>query len=143
MSHVVIPTSTYARTFRALIAFTGLTILVAFIDLGAWNPVVALAIAATKASLVGLYFMGLRWADRLTRVGLVVSLAAVVVLFAGVLNDDLTRTTRTYLPAEEIRPQERLFRVRGLDGLAPGTDRRAVDRERGASGGPDASEKSP
>ena len=118
MSHYVIPTKTYARTFCALIALTIVTILVSLIDLGAWNAVVALAIASTKAALVGLYFMGLKWANRLVRVSLVVSLAGVVILFGGVLNDDKTRGTATYLPAEE-RPDVRDFQVRGLDGLGP------------------------
>lgn len=118
MSHYVIPTKTYARTFRALIALTLVTILVSLIDLGAWNAVVALAIASTKAALVGLYFMGLKWANRLIRVSLGVSLAGVVILFGGALNDDKTRGTATYLPAEE-RPDVRDFQVRGLDGLGP------------------------
>lgn len=118
MSHYVIPTTTYTRTFGALIGLTVVTILVSLIDLGEWNAVVALAIASTKAALVGLYFMGLKWASRLIRVSLVVSLAGVVILFGGVLNDDKTRTTSTYLPAEE-RAEIRDFQVRGLDGLGP------------------------
>ena len=116
MSHHVIPPRTYAATFRVLIALTVVTIIVSMIDLGEWNPVVALAIAATKAALVGLYFMGLKWASRLIRVSLVVSLVGVVVLFGGALNDERTRRTMTYLPAEE-REELREFQVRGLDGL--------------------------
>ena len=116
MSHHVIQPRTYARTFRILIALTVVTIAVSLVDLGAWNAIVALAIASTKAALVGLYFMGLKWAGRLIRVSLVVSLAGVVILFGGVLNDDRTRGTKTYLPAEEIGDL-RDFQVRGLDGL--------------------------
>lgn len=118
MSHFVIPTSTYRRTFAMLLVLTAVTIVVAMIDLGAWNAVVAMAIASTKAALVCLYFMGLKWASRLIRVSLVVSLAGVVILFGGVLNDDLTRGTKTYLPAEE-RPEVRELEVQGLDGLTP------------------------
>lgn len=118
MSHFVIPASTYRRTFAILIALTAATIAVSLIDLGAWNPIVALAIAGTKACLVGLYFMGLEWASRLVRVSLLVSIGGVVVLFGGVLNDDLTRGTKTYLPAEE-RAEMRSFTVKGLDGLTP------------------------
>lgn len=116
MSHFVIPTSTYRRTFLMLIGLTAVTICAALIDLGAWNAVVALAIASTKAALVCLYFMGLKWASRLIRVSLVVSLAGVVILFGGALNDDLTRGTKTYLPAEE-RPEVRELELEGLDGL--------------------------
>jgi len=118
VSHFMIPVSVYRRVFVALIALTAVTTVVSLIDLGAWNPVVALAIDATKAGLVALYFMGLRWADRLTRVAVVVALAGVAILFGGTLNDDLTRTTKTYLPTE-IRPRVRDFSVQGLDGLTP------------------------
>ena len=117
MSDFVIPTSTYRTVFGLLIALTLVTILVAFVDLGAWNVITALSIAATKAALVLLYFMGLRWANRLTRVFVVSSLVAVVILFGGVVNDDLTRDTSTYLPAQEIRGEMRSFRVQGLDGF--------------------------
>ncbi|MDG2307211.1 MAG: cytochrome C oxidase subunit IV family protein [Candidatus Binatia bacterium] len=120
MSHYVIPVSTYSRTFAKLIALTALTIAMALVDLGAWNTIAALTIAATKAGLVCFYFMGLRWANRLIRVSFVVSLAGVVILFGGVLNDDLTRRTKTYLPAE-TRGLVRDFRVQGLDGLIPRT----------------------
>lgn len=120
MSHYVIPTKTYATAFQALIGLTVVTIAVSMVDLGEWNAVVALAIACTKAGLVGLYFMGLKWAGRLVRVSLVVSLAGVVILFGGALNDELTRRTKTYLPAEE-RGEIRDFQVRGLDGLGPST----------------------
>lgn len=116
MSHHVISTRTYAKTFQVLIALTVLTIAISFLDLGAWNAFAALAIASTKAGLVGLYFMGLKWANRLIRVSLAVALVGVVILFGGALNDDKTRGTQTYLPAEE-RAVLRDYRVRGLDGL--------------------------
>jgi cytochrome c oxidase subunit 4 len=62
----------YLAVFIALLALTALTTGVAFINLGGvGNVAVALAIAITKAVLVALYFMHLRYSTRLT------------VLFAG------------------------------------------------------------
>ncbi|MDF0602752.1 cytochrome C oxidase subunit IV family protein [Psychromarinibacter sp. C21-152] len=46
-------------TFGALAALLALTTWVAFLDLGAGNPVLALGIAAAKAALVAFGFMGL------------------------------------------------------------------------------------
>ena len=66
MSHVIVPRTTYVGIFVALIALTGLTTGVAFIDLGFFNPVVALSIAVLKASLVVLFFMHMRWSSKLT-----------------------------------------------------------------------------
>ena len=59
--HHVAPTSLYIRIFLALMVGTIITVAVAFVDLGALNNVVMLAIACTKALLVVLYFMHVRW----------------------------------------------------------------------------------
>ena len=48
----VVPVRTYLIIFAALIVLTALTTAVAFVDLGALNVVVMLAIAVTKATLV-------------------------------------------------------------------------------------------
>ena len=45
---------------------TGLTVWVAYLDLGFLNVAVALGIAVTKAALVILYFMHVRYSSRLT-----------------------------------------------------------------------------
>jgi cytochrome c oxidase subunit 4 len=56
----------YFAVFAALIAFTLITVAVAFVDLGPLNTVAAMTIAAVKAFLVLLYFMHLRYTSRLT-----------------------------------------------------------------------------
>lgn len=57
----------YVGVFVALLALTALTVWVAYLDLRAWNPVAALLIAGTKATLVGLYFMHLKFEEPLIR----------------------------------------------------------------------------
>jgi cytochrome c oxidase subunit 4 len=49
----------YAAVLMALLFLTGITVGASYIDLGPLNIVVALLIATTKASLVGLFFMHL------------------------------------------------------------------------------------
>jgi cytochrome c oxidase subunit IV len=51
--------------FAALMVLTGVTVAVAYQDLGRYSAVVALAIAAVKATLVVLYFMHIRYASKL------------------------------------------------------------------------------
>ncbi len=52
----------YIRVFIALAVFTVLTVLASRIELhGSWNVVIALVIAAIKASLVAAVFMHLKW----------------------------------------------------------------------------------
>jgi cytochrome c oxidase subunit 4 len=56
----------YFLVFGALLVGTLATVLVAKVDLGVMNDVVALAIAVTKALLVILFFMHVRTSTRLT-----------------------------------------------------------------------------
>ncbi len=42
-----------------------------FIDLGPWNPIIALAIACTKAMLVVLFFMHVKYSTKLTKLTLI------------------------------------------------------------------------
>lgn len=71
MTHPIVPLRLYVGIFVALILLTGLTVGVAFFDLGggrlhAANAIVAIGIAVAKALLVVLYFMHVRYSDRLT-----------------------------------------------------------------------------
>jgi cytochrome c oxidase subunit 4 len=52
--------------FVSLLVLTALTTFVAYYDFGVVNPVVAMSIACLKATLVVLFFMHLRYSDRLT-----------------------------------------------------------------------------
>jgi cytochrome c oxidase subunit IV len=54
----------YNTIWLALIVFTVVTVVAAQIDLGGWNVPLALIIATAKASLVGLFFMHLRFEGR-------------------------------------------------------------------------------
>jgi cytochrome c oxidase subunit 4 len=66
MSEHVVPRSVYYAVFAALMVLTGLTVWVAYLDLGFMNTAMALGIAVTKATLVVLYFMHVRYGTRLT-----------------------------------------------------------------------------
>ena len=62
----IAPASMYYAVFAALIVGTVLTVVAAKVDMGVLNNVVMLLIACTKATLVILFFMHVRWASRLT-----------------------------------------------------------------------------
>ncbi len=87
----IVPKKLYFFTFAALIAMTGLTTGVAFINLGPLNTVAALAIAACKASLVALFFMHLRWSSNLMRFVTVAALFWLALLITLTLSDYRTR----------------------------------------------------
>ena len=83
--------NTYRVVFLALLLFTGITVWVAFQDLGMMNNVVALGIATIKASLVLLYFMHVRHSPSLTKIAIAGGIAFFVILIVFTLSDTVTR----------------------------------------------------
>ncbi len=87
----VAPTSLYLTIFAALLVGTGLTVLVAFYDLGFMNNVAMLTIACAKALLVILYFMHVRWSTRLTWVVIASGFFWLLIMFSITMSDYLSR----------------------------------------------------
>jgi len=87
----VVPLRVYLSVFATLLVLTGVTTAVAFVDLGRMNVVIMLAIAVTKATLVILYFMHVRYADRLTWVVVGSGFVWLLVLIGFTMSDLLTR----------------------------------------------------
>jgi cytochrome c oxidase subunit IV len=82
----------YALVFLALLVLTALTTAIAFVDLGGgWNNVVALTIAVAKAVLVILYFMHVRYSDKLTWVFLGAGFFWLLIMLGGIMEDIRTR----------------------------------------------------
>ncbi len=89
--HVVAP-KVYVLVFAALIALTLTTVGAATVDLGPLNTVVALAIAALKASLVILFFMHVRYSKPLIGLVIFASLLWLAILIVLTLSDFMSRT---------------------------------------------------
>ena len=81
----------YYMVFLALLVGTGLTYWAALIDFGFMNNIVMLAIALTKAALVILFFMGVRWSSRLTWVVAASGFVWLLILFGITMSDYLSR----------------------------------------------------
>jgi cytochrome c oxidase subunit 4 len=88
---MIVPTRTYFLTFAALIALTGATVAASRADLGPFNLVVALAIAATKATLVVLIFMHVKYASRLTQLAAAAGFFWLGILLVLTMSDYVTR----------------------------------------------------
>jgi len=91
MAEHVATKKTYVATWATLMAMTLITTLVAFVDLGRFNTVVALVIATFKATLVVLFFMGLKYTPRLTRVVITCGIFWLMLLLVFSIIDYLTR----------------------------------------------------
>ncbi len=98
--HIVSPV-VYVVILFALLAGTALTVLASFMDLGAWhplpglvinwNPIVALAIACAKATLVVLYFMHVKYSTKLTMLTVGAGVFMFLTLVSMTLADYISR----------------------------------------------------
>jgi cytochrome c oxidase subunit 4 len=81
----------YVGIFLALCVLTTSSVVVTGFDFGPLNLILALGIAAAKASLVVLYFMHARYSPRLTGVVIAAALAFFVILVFLTMGDYLSR----------------------------------------------------
>jgi len=81
----------YITVFLLLLALTGLTIYAAGIDLGPLNTTVALVIATTKATLVTLFFMHVKYSSRLTQLFVFAGVIWLAILIFITMSDFMTR----------------------------------------------------
>jgi cytochrome c oxidase subunit 4 len=88
----VVPVKTYVGVFFALIIGTILTTAVAYVDLGRWNTVVALAIAVAKMLFVILFFMHVKYNPGLTRIIIVGAFFWLGIMICFSMTDELTRS---------------------------------------------------
>ena len=92
MSEHIVPVRIYLTIFAALLFGTALTVVAAFVDFPwQFNTIVALTIAVTKATLVVLYFMHVRYSPRLVWVIVAAALFWMAIMFALTFSDYFTR----------------------------------------------------
>ena len=96
MAGHISPKSTYYAIFAALMVLTGVTVAVAFVNLGAFNFPVALSIAITKATLVILFFMHVKYSSQLTKLFVAMAFFFMAIMFGLTMTDYMSRGMRTY-----------------------------------------------
>ncbi len=88
--HIVTPVQ-YCMVFGALLLGTAITVIAADIDLGVFNPVIALAIACTKAVIVILFFMHVKYQSKLVKMTVGAGFFTFLVLITMTLTDYMSR----------------------------------------------------
>jgi|SRR5215813_8588013 len=89
-SHIVSP-KIYGMIFGALLLGTGLTVAASYANFGVFNAVVAIAIACTKAVLVILFFMHVKYSSRLTKLTVAAGFFTFLVLITMSMTDYISR----------------------------------------------------
>ena len=88
--HIVTPFQ-YMLVFGTLLLFTGITVGAAYVELGVFNPIVALGIASFKAVVVILFFMHVKYQSRLVKITVAAGFFTFLVLITMSLTDYMSR----------------------------------------------------
>jgi cytochrome c oxidase subunit IV len=89
-NHIVSP-MVYFVILCSLLLGTAITIGASYLDWGPWNPVVAIAIACTKATLVVLFFMHIKYSSKLMKLTVGAGVFTFLILVGMSLADYFTR----------------------------------------------------
>jgi len=87
----VVPASLFLKVLTALLILTVLTVVVGQFHFGSANMLIAMAIAAVKASLVMTFFMHLKWDTAINNIAIISSFLFLSLLFIFLLADYTTR----------------------------------------------------
>jgi len=88
--HIVSPV-VYVIILFSLLVGTALTVWASYVDLGIWNPILAIAIACTKATLVVLFFMHVKYSSKLTMLTVGAGIFMFLTLISMTLADYISR----------------------------------------------------
>ena len=91
MSEHIVPPKVYVGIFLSLMVLTAATVGAAYVNLGPFNIVIALAIASLKATLVVLYFMHARYSPKRTQLVIIAAVFWLAIMLALTLSDYVTR----------------------------------------------------
>ena len=90
-AHTIVGPKVYVTILFALLVGTALTIWASYIDMGFWNPIIALAIATAKATLVVLFFMYVKYSSKLTKLTVFAGVFTFFILISMTLADYISR----------------------------------------------------
>ena len=90
-AHHIVGPGVYVAILFALLISTALTVWASFLELGFWNPIIALAIATAKATLVVLFFMGGKYSTKLTKLTVFAGIFTFLILISMTLSDYISR----------------------------------------------------
>jgi len=89
--HHIVPPTVYLIIVAILLVMTGVTVWASYIEMGVYNPIVALAIGVFKATLVVLFFMHVKYSTKLTKLTVFAGLFTFLALIGMTLSDYISR----------------------------------------------------
>jgi cytochrome c oxidase subunit 4 len=89
--HHIVGPKIYLLIYFALLIGTLATVGASYIEMGAFNPVVALGIACVKATLVVLFFMHIKYSSRLMKMTVGAGVFTFLILVGMSMSDYISR----------------------------------------------------
>lgn len=105
--HHVLPKGVLFKVFGALIVLTAITVAVAYVPLGPFNVPIAIVIAATKATLVVLFFMALKYDNPVNALTFTIGIIMVAVFITFTMFDTAFRGDLDNVAPQTIEEMER------------------------------------
>ncbi|MEK7774709.1 MAG: cytochrome C oxidase subunit IV family protein [Candidatus Zixiibacteriota bacterium] len=105
----ILPLGLYLNVFVALLTFTAITVWVSYMDFGVFNLLVAMTVAVVKASLVAMYFMHLRYDNKLYTISFLLSIFLLGVFIILTLFDTLRRDDIYDIKGGTIKPNAAMY----------------------------------
>ncbi len=117
--HHVLPLKVYLNVTAALFTLTIITVLVTTVSLEPFNLIIAMAIAAAKATMVALYFMHLKYDNKLYTLIFIGSLAFLAVFVVITMYDTQRRGDIYELKQSPIEKDAVIYRQQPGAAAAP------------------------
>jgi cytochrome c oxidase subunit 4 len=124
----ILPLRLYLAVGGALIVLTAVTVAVSFLHFGGWNVVVALSIAAIKATLVAMFFMHLKYDNKLYLFIFIVAVLFLAVFIVFTMFDTMTRDQIYDVKAGPITPDATIYQSNPADTSGTVADSTSVHR---------------
>jgi cytochrome c oxidase subunit 4 len=111
----ILPLRVYLIVAALLLIATGLTVTIAQVDFGPWNLVVAMLIAGIKATLVAMFFMHLKYDNKLYSIVFVGAILFLAIFIVFTMFDTMRRGDLNEITARPIEAQAEMYKTAPFD----------------------------
>lgn len=119
----ILPLSLYLTIGGTLLFLTAVTVIVSQFQFGAYNLVIAMFIAAIKATLVAMYFMHLKYDSKIYLMVFVMAILFLATFMTLTMFDTMQRDQIYQIKSGEIRKDAIIYQTQtGSDSIAVKTD---------------------
>ena len=105
----VLPLGTYLLIGASLLILTAITVYISFFSFGEWNLIVAMAVAAAKATLVALFFMHLLYDKKIFSIVFIGALLFLAIFIVFTMLDTMNRDDLYELRGETVSPNAVIY----------------------------------